>query len=99
MNILDGDPFGASITPAPRHLVSVSSRSAAASPGKGTTFALRMLMQVAVRARRAHGDMSMGDKSPKSARKQASQKQIKVDQETRLKQSATAAKQVASKKK
>jgi hypothetical protein len=56
-------------------------------------------MQVAVAARRAHGDVTMGDKSPKSARKQASQKQIKVDQETRLKQSATAAKQVASKKK
>ena len=57
------------------------------------------LMQVAVAGRRAHGDVTMGDKSPKSARKQAGQKQIKVDQEARLKQAATTAKQVASKKK
>ena len=41
-------------------------------------------MQVAVAGRRAHGDVTMGDKSPKSARKQAGQKQIKVDQEARL---------------
>jgi hypothetical protein len=41
----------------------------------------------------------MGDKSPKSARKQAGQKQLKVDQATRLKQAATTAKRVASKKK
>lgn len=41
----------------------------------------------------------MGDKSPKSMRKQAGQKQSKVDQETRLRQAAVTAKQVASKKK
>jgi hypothetical protein len=43
--------------------------------------------------------MTMGDRSPKSARKQAGQKQSKLDQMTRLKQAATTAKQVASKKK
>lgn len=41
----------------------------------------------------------MGDKSPKSMRKQADQKQSKVDQANRLKQAAVTAKQVASKKK
>jgi hypothetical protein len=41
----------------------------------------------------------MGDKSPKSMRKQAGQKQSKVDQDSRLKQAAATAKQVASKKK
>ena len=66
---------------------------------RAASFGFRMLMQVAVVARRAHGDVTMGDKSPKSARKQAGQKQTKVDQETRLKQAATTAKQVASKKK
>jgi hypothetical protein len=40
----------------------------------------------------------MGDRSPKSMRKQAGQKQSKVDQETRLKQAAVSAKQVASRK-
>jgi hypothetical protein len=56
-------------------------------------------MQVAVAGRFAHGDVTMGDKSPKSARKQAGQKQIKVDQEARRKQAVTTAKQLASKKK
>jgi hypothetical protein len=56
-------------------------------------------MQVAVVARHAHGGVTMGDKFPKPARKQAGQKQTKVDQETRLKQAATTAKQVAAKKK
>jgi hypothetical protein len=41
----------------------------------------------------------MGDKSPKSMRKQAGQKQSKVDQDTRLPQAAATAKQVSSKKK
>ena len=66
---------------------------------RAAKFGFRMPMQVAVAARRAHGDVTMGDKSPKSARKQAGQKQLKVDQETRSKQAATTAKQVASKKK
>ena len=66
---------------------------------RAANFGLWKPMQVAVAARRAHGDVTMGDKSPKSARKQAGQKQLKVDQETRLKQAATTAKQVASKKK
>ena len=56
-------------------------------------------MQVAVSAYAAHGDVTMGDKSPKAVRKQAGQKQIKLDQETRLKQAARTAKQVASNKK
>jgi hypothetical protein len=51
-----------------------------------------MLMQLAVVASRAHG-VTVGDSL------QAGQKQIKVDQETRLKQAATTAKQVAAKKK
>ncbi len=62
-------------------------------------MALQMLMQVAVAGRRAHGGVTMGDKSPKSIRKQAGQNQSKVDQETRLKQAAATAKQVAAKKK
>ena len=66
---------------------------------RAANFGFRMPMKVAVAARRAHGDVTMGDKSPKSARKQAGQKQIKLDHETRLKQAATTAKQVASKKK
>jgi hypothetical protein len=41
----------------------------------------------------------MGDKSPKSMRKQADQKQSKTDQNNRNKQAAVAAKQVANKKK
>jgi len=42
---------------------------------------------------------TMGDKSPKSMRKQADQKQSKTDETNRKKQSAVASKQVASKKK
>ncbi len=41
----------------------------------------------------------MGDKSPKSMRKQADQKQSKTDQDNRNKQAAVTAKQVANKKK
>lgn len=41
----------------------------------------------------------MGDKSPKSMRKQADQKQSKTDEDTRKKQAAASAKQVAGKKK
>ena len=41
----------------------------------------------------------MGDKSPKSMRKQADQKQSKVDDSNRKKQAAVTAKQVAVKKK
>ena len=41
----------------------------------------------------------MGDKSPKSMRKQADQKQSKNDETNRRKQAAVTAKQVAQKKK
>ena len=41
----------------------------------------------------------MGDKSPKSMRKQADQKQSKTDETNRKKQAAVTSKQVASKKK
>jgi hypothetical protein len=41
----------------------------------------------------------MGDKSPKSMRKQADQKQTKTDENSRKKQAAVTAKQVATKKK
>jgi hypothetical protein len=41
----------------------------------------------------------MGDKSPKSMRKQADQKQSKTDESSRKKQAAVTAKQVATKKK
>jgi hypothetical protein len=41
----------------------------------------------------------VGDKSPKSMRKQADQKQSKTDEANRKKQAAVSAKQVASKKK
>jgi hypothetical protein len=41
----------------------------------------------------------MGDKSPKSMRKQADQKQSKADDSNRKKQAAVTAKQVANKKK
>ena len=41
----------------------------------------------------------MGDKSPKSMRKQADQKQSKTDDNNRKKQAAVTAKQVAIKKK
>ena len=41
----------------------------------------------------------MGDKSPKSMRKQADQKQSKSNEDSRKKQAAVAAKQVAVKKK
>ena len=41
----------------------------------------------------------MGDKSPKSMRKQADQKQHKTDDDNRKKQAAVSAKQVATKKK
>jgi hypothetical protein len=40
----------------------------------------------------------MGDKSPKSVQKQASQKQVKAKAEVQKKQQAAAAKKVASKK-
>jgi hypothetical protein len=41
----------------------------------------------------------MGDKSPKSMRKQADQKQSKTNENSRKKQAAATAKQVATKKK
>ena len=41
----------------------------------------------------------MGDKSPKSKHKQADQKQSKADDNSRKKQAAVTAKQVATKKK
>jgi len=41
----------------------------------------------------------MGDKSPKSMRKQADQKQSKNDDDNRKKQAAVSAKQVLAKKK
>jgi hypothetical protein len=41
----------------------------------------------------------MGDKSPKSMRKQADQKQTKTAEDSRKKQAAVSAKQVAAKKK
>ena len=41
----------------------------------------------------------MGDKSPKSMRKQADQKKSKSNEDNRKKQAAVAAKQVAGKKK
>jgi hypothetical protein len=40
----------------------------------------------------------MGDKSPKSVHKQATQKQVKATAATQKKQQATAAKQVTGKK-
>jgi hypothetical protein len=40
----------------------------------------------------------MGDKSPKSMRKQADQKQTKTDESSRKKQAAASAKQVLKKK-
>ena len=48
---------------------------------------------------RAHDAPTMGDKSPKSMRKQADQKQSKTDESNRKKQAAVTAKQVAVKKK
>ena len=48
---------------------------------------------------RAHDARTMGDKSPKSMRKQADQKQSKTDENSRKKQAAATAKQVATKKK
>lgn len=41
----------------------------------------------------------MGDKSPKSMRKQADQKQVKTTEDNRKKQAAVVAKQVQTKKK
>lgn len=41
----------------------------------------------------------MGDKSPKSMRKQADQKQARTTEDNRKRQAATAAKQVPTKKK
>jgi hypothetical protein len=46
-----------------------------------------------------HGDATMGDKSPKSMRKQADQKQTKTDQDNRSKQAAQTAKKAPAKKK
>jgi hypothetical protein len=48
---------------------------------------------------RAHDVRTMGDKSPKSMRKQADQKQSKTNEDSRRKQAAVTAKQVATKKK
>jgi hypothetical protein len=48
---------------------------------------------------RAHDDWTMGDKNPKSMRKQADQKQSKANEDSRKKQAALSAKQVAGKKK
>jgi hypothetical protein len=48
---------------------------------------------------RAHDGRTMGDKSPKSKHKQADQKQNKTDENSRKKQAAVSAKQVATKKK
>ena len=45
------------------------------------------------------GRHTMGDKSPKSAQKQNSQKQAKLDQAKQVKQQAIFAKQSANKKK
>jgi hypothetical protein len=47
----------------------------------------------------AHGNRTMGDKSPKAMRKQAEQKQTKTNEDSRQKQAAVTAKQVATKKK
>ena len=47
----------------------------------------------------AHGNRTMGDKSPKAMRKQADQKQTKTNEDSRQKQAAVTAKQVATKKK
>ena len=47
----------------------------------------------------AHDERTMGDKSPKSMRKQADQKQSKTNEDSRRKQAAVTAKQVATKKK
>jgi hypothetical protein len=44
------------------------------------------------------GQLIMGDKSPKSVHKQASQKQVKASAAAQKKQQATAAKQVTGKK-
>jgi len=56
-------------------------------------------MAVAAPFVRAHGGSTMGDKSPKSIRKRADQKQDRVDEGNRKKQVAIAAKQVVAKKK
>ena len=44
------------------------------------------------------GTATMGDKSPKAAKKQASQKQAKSDHADQMKRQAVAAKQVPGKK-
>ena len=44
------------------------------------------------------GKVIMGDRSPKSVHKQASQKQVKANADAQKKKQATAAKQVAGKK-
>ena len=48
---------------------------------------------------RAHAEPNMGDKSPKSLRKQADQKHTKTTEDDRKKQAAVTAKQVQVKKK
>jgi len=55
--------------------------------------------RIALSANRAHGELTMGDKSPKSMRKQADQKQAKSNEDNRKKQAAVSAKQVLVKKK
>jgi hypothetical protein len=47
----------------------------------------------------AHGETTMGDKSPKSKNKRADQNQTKANEDSRKKQAAVTAKQVAQKKK
>lgn len=46
-----------------------------------------------------HVQATMGDKSPKSMRKQADQKQAKTSEDNRKRQAAVVAKQVPAKKK
>jgi len=55
--------------------------------------------RIALSAVSAHGDQTMGDKSPKSMRKQADQKQARTDEDNRKRQAAVTAKHVLTKKK
>jgi hypothetical protein len=57
------------------------------------------LRPMALSGTRAHDVRTMGDKSPKSMRKQADQKQTKTNDDNRKKQAAVAAKQVVAAKK
>ena len=56
-------------------------------------------MHVALSSIDAHGSPTMGDKSPKSARRRDDQKQTKTNEDNRRKQAAVTAKQVPQKKK